>query len=167
LTKKYEGGSMKKTKYKNSLIASTLFVLTTVLASASTDYVEVSLSAEYEDVSIDIENAIANKGLVVDYKGHIGEMLNRTGADVGSNINVYLHADTWQFCSSILSRKMVEENPSNIAYCPYIVYAYELTAKPDTIYVGYRKHVSDDLIPGSVHESIDLLLESILKEATE
>ena len=41
------------------------------------------VEAAFEDVRFDLENAIVNRGLVIDYVSHIGTMLERTGEDVG------------------------------------------------------------------------------------
>ena len=94
-------------------------------------------------------------------------MLDRTATDVGSTNPVYKRAETWQFCSSILSRKMVEVNPVNIAFCPYIIFAYETVDKPGTVVVGYRKHEAEDDASEKILSEIDDHLESIVKEVAE
>lgn len=157
---------MNTTFLKAALVTSAICVLPAAWVQGASN-IEYSVEAAFEDISIDIDNAIANRGFVVDYKGHVGDMLNRTAADVGSDVNVFIHADTWQFCSSVLSRKMMEINPSNIAYCPYIVYAYELTNQPGTIVVGFRKHETEDAASKEIFNTIDGHLEAIVKEATE
>jgi hypothetical protein len=43
-----------------------------------------SKQASFEDVRFELENAIVGRGLVVDFNGNVGRMLERTGADVGS-----------------------------------------------------------------------------------
>jgi len=158
---------MKMKFIKTVFMVSTLCILPAAWVYASSHIVEMSVESVFEDVSIDIDNAIANRGFVVDYKGHVGEMLNRTADDVGSSNMVYLYADTWQFCSSVLSRQMVEINPSNIAYCPYIIYAFELTSQPGTVVVGFRKHETQDSASEDILRTIDDQLEMIIKEATE
>jgi len=40
---------------------------------------------------------------VIDYVSHTGEMLNRTGADVGSDVVLFDAADIFVFCSATLS----------------------------------------------------------------
>ena len=39
-------------------------------------------------------------GLVIDYTSHVGDMLNRTGADVGSDVRIFDAADIFIFCSA-------------------------------------------------------------------
>jgi len=97
------------------------------------------VEAAFEDISFGLENAIVNRGLVIDYTSHIGEMLERTGADVGAAKSLYSNAQTMLFCSAVLSRKAMEADPANIAYCPYAVFAYEQADMPGKIVFGYRE----------------------------
>ena len=43
--------------------------------------------------------------LVIDYTGHIGDMLDRTAKDVGATKKIYAQAEAMQFCSATLSRR--------------------------------------------------------------
>ena len=41
------------------------------------------------------------------------------------------------FCSAVLSRKVMEADPANIAYCPYTLFVYD-TPEPDgMVTVGF------------------------------
>ncbi|MBM20961.1 MAG: DUF302 domain-containing protein [Stappia sp.] len=93
----------------------------------------------YDDVRFDMENAIINRGLVIDHVSHIGEMLARTGADVGSDKVVFANADAMMFCSARLSRAAMEASAGNIAFCPYVVFAFETPDAPGRVTVGFRK----------------------------
>jgi hypothetical protein len=70
---------------------------------------------------------------------HLGEMLDRTRADVGSDVQVYAQADALEFCSAVISRRMVEADPANMVFCPFTVSAYVLPDEPGVTYVAYRK----------------------------
>lgn len=118
----------------------------------------------FEDTAFALENAIIGKGLVIDYVSHIGEMLDRTGADVGSEIDVYDSARIFVFCSAVLSRKMMEADPQNIRFCPWGVFVYQ-TPGAETATVGYRT-LTDEATPAdSPLREIETLLDSIAKEA--
>src|SRR5262245_17600340 len=95
--------------------------------------------AKFEDVKEDVASAVAKRGLVIDYTGHIGAMLDRTAKDVGATKKIYARAEAMQFCSATLSRRMMEADPSNITVCPYVIAIYSLPADPDTVYVAYRR----------------------------
>lgn len=97
------------------------------------------VEAAFDDVRFDLENAIVNQGLVIDYVSHIGDMLARTGADVGSNTEIYARAEAMLFCSAALSRAAMEADAGNIAFCPYSVFLYETPDAPGRVTVGYRR----------------------------
>ncbi len=127
-----------------------------------------SVEADFSDVLIDVESAIMNGGYVIDYQANIGDMLKRTAADVGSTESVYLNAQTWQFCSSILSRATMEANPANIAHCPYVIFAYETEASPGQVVVGFRTHKSDsDSASDESLLAVDKALTDVIDDATE
>lgn len=92
----------------------------------------------FEDVRFDLENAIVNRGFVIDYVSHIGDMLERTSEDVGGEKQIFADAQSMLFCSANVSRKAMEADAVNIAYCPYSVFVYELPDQPGMITVGYR-----------------------------
>ena len=49
-----------------------------------------SLKADYDDVKERVVMAIENRGLVVDHTARVGEMLERTGKDLGRDRRIYL-----------------------------------------------------------------------------
>ena len=95
-------------------------------------------------------------------------MLERTGADVGSSKPVYRQAEYFTFCSAKLSRSMMEADPANIGFCPYVVFIYETAAAPGTISVGYRRPPAQgsDASRAALAD-IDALLDGIVKEAVK
>lgn len=128
-----------------------------------------SLRAEESDfdaVRFGIESAIENRGYVIDYHARVGEMLERTAADIGADASPYSNAETWQFCSAILSRQMVDADPANIAHCPFVVYAYETREEPGVVVVGFRPHADDgEERSRAALEAIDRELAEIVAEA--
>lgn len=128
----------------------------------------VAVEGAFEDVAAYVADAIVNRGLVIDYRGYIGRMLKRTGADAGSAKPIYRDAQFFQFCSAVFSRRTMEADPRNIAYCPYVVFVYELAANPGTVHVGYRRPAR----AGSAESrkalaAVESLLDAIVLEATE
>lgn len=127
-----------------------------------------AVEADFDAIRFGVESAIENRGFVIDYHANIGDMLERTTADVDAGETPYRAAETWQFCSAILSRRMVQADPENIAYCPYVVFAYETREAPGTVVVGFRTR-SDSSENGSseVIAVIDRELAAIVAEATD
>ncbi|NNE52178.1 MAG: DUF302 domain-containing protein [Sulfitobacter sp.] len=110
----------------------------------------------FDDAKFSVESAIVGEGLVIDYVSHVGEMLNRTGADVGSDMKLFEEADIFVFCSAVVSRKAMEADPMNIAHCPYGIFVAEREGK---VMVGYRNY------PEGPMQEVQALLDGIVKEA--
>jgi uncharacterized protein (DUF302 family) len=120
----------------------------------------------FADVRQDVEIAITNRGLVVDHVSHISEMLERTGKDLGLPGNIFGQAESLQFCSATVSRRMMQADPANIVFCPYSVVVYTLPKDPKTVYVGYRRPelVGSPASKASL-KAVEELLDGIVKEA--
>jgi len=128
-------------------------------AAASDHVTTYKVETDFEDVAFGVETAILDRGLVIDYVSHVGEMLNRTAADVGATTQVFSRADSYLFCSAVLSRKMMEADPDNIGHCPYSVFVYELADAPGEVLVGYRT------MPEGEMKEVEALLDAIAREA--
>ncbi len=135
-------------------------------AFASDSVMYTRKGATYEDVRTDLESAIIQEGLKIDYTGNIAGMLQRTGPDVGSNQPVYQNAEFFTFCSAKLSRAMMEADPANMAQCPYVVFMYQRAATVNEVTVGYRKVAVAGRGAKSLEE-INKLLDRIAKTATK
>ena len=121
-------------------------------ADQSTTY---AFDGTFEDAAFGVENAIVNKGLVVDYVSHVGDMLNRTGKDMGSDVELFKAANIYLFCSASLSRQVMEADPSNIANCPYGIF---VTERDGLVEIGYRNLLEASMAP------VAELLDSIARE---
>ncbi|THH38031.1 DUF302 domain-containing protein [Aliishimia ponticola] len=110
----------------------------------------------FEDATFAVETAIVGQGLKIDYTSHVGEMLARTGADVGSTTEIFKAADIFLFCSASLSREVMEADPMNIAHCPYGVFVAQTA---DGVVIGHRKYPEGEM------QKVEALLDEIVKEA--
>lgn len=119
----------------------------------------------YEDALFGLEQAVIGAGLLIDNRSHVGEMLARTAADVGSSTTLFENAEILMFCSASLSRKMMEVDLTYIARCPYAVYVFVHPGEPDAAYFGYRRVSAPDTPEDSPLKEIDALLDGIVKEA--
>jgi len=123
--------------------------------------------AKFEDVRDDLKLAIEGKGLVIDYHSFINRMLERTGKDVGSGRKLYADAQAFVFCSAVASRKTMEADPANIAFCPYSIVVYATAQDPGTVHVSYRRPWRPDGSAASraALEAVAALLDGIAREA--
>jgi uncharacterized protein (DUF302 family) len=122
----------------------------------------------YADVREAVEQAITGRGFVINNVSHVGDMLARTGKDLGGTKQVFLHAEAFEFCSATVSRRMMETDPDNIVFCPYIIAIYVVPQKPKEVRVAFRKTqmVGSKASQESLKAVNDLLTE-IIREAVE
>lgn len=151
---------------QTAALAATAALLAGAAAAQPSSVTTYEVDAPYEQVRQDVEDAIINHGLVIDYNAKIGDMLARTAEDVGAEKKIYEDAETLQFCSAVLSRDAMAADPANIAYCPYAVFVYQ-AAGADTVTVGYRK--LDEEGSGenmNALSEVNALLDEIAREAS-
>ncbi len=123
-------------------------------------------ASEFEEVIDNIKMAITDRGMLVSGTLHVGDMLNRTRKDLGFEKQVYLRAESVEFCSARMSHLMVAADPGNLVICPFTVAAYVLADNPDQVYIAYREHVlagESDETARAVRE----MLDGIAREAAE
>jgi len=130
-----------------------------------------TITGDFDEVFGDLQDAVINRGLVIDYVGDVGKMLERTAdaakGATGSNTKVpYLNARYLQFCSSALTHQAVDADVQNIAMCPYVVFAYQTRAEPGKVSVGYRQI---QLAPSDASQvaltKVHDLLQAVVNEA--
>lgn len=135
------------------LFAAFLLCATPVMAEETITY---GFDGSFDDATFAVENAIVGQGLVIDYVSHVGEMLNRTGADVGSDVKLFDNADVFLFCSAVVSREVMEADPMNISHCPYGIFVTDMDGK---VTIGHRD------FPDGVMQKVEALLAGIVAEA--
>lgn len=121
------------------------------------DAITYTFDGSFEDASFAIENAIIDRGLVIDYTSHVGDMLNRTGADVGSDVAIFDNAQIFLFCSAAVSRRVMEADPMNIMHCPYGIFVADMGGE---VMIGHRDY------PDGPMQEVEALLDAIILEAT-
>jgi len=118
----------------------------------------------FDDVKDAVVMAIEGKGLVIDRVAHIGDMLDRTGRDLGAGRKLYGKAEILEFCSARVSREMMEVDPHHIAFCPYTIAIYTVgggaPGEASLVHVAYRRPPKLKGMAG-----VERLLEEIVREA--
>lgn len=136
-------------------------------AAAATPGVAIhSVKGGFDDIKERVVAAIENRGLVLNYTARIGDMLERTGKDIGRGRQVYVKAEMLEFCSAAISRATMEADPRNIVSCPYAIAVYTLPDDHGKVYVAYRK----PLVTGSGQSmkalrEVGKLLDGIVRDA--
>lgn len=123
------------------------------------EYKTVVVDDTIDNVTFAVESAIIDKGLVIDSVSHVGEMLARTGVDMGSDVVLFEEANVYNFCSASVSREVMEADLMNIAFCPYGIFVFSTPDTPDQTTVGHR------IMPGESMTPVNTLLDAIIADA--
>jgi uncharacterized protein (DUF302 family) len=150
-------------------ITGLLLVLAMPALALAADGFSVTFKAKgkYEDVRDQIQTAIEGKGLKINHMNQIAGMLERTGKDLGAARQVYVGGEQFEFCSSTISRAMMEADPHAIVMCPYIISVYTLPGDA-TVYVSYRKPAaSKNPALKKALADVEKLLTEIIKDGMQ
>jgi uncharacterized protein (DUF302 family) len=137
-----------------------LLVCGSVSAVASdSPFVTYESELPFETVMQDLQAAIEGQGFYVNNIVHMDKMMERTGKGLGMEKQIFLRAESIEFCSAILSRRMTEEDPRRIVNCPFNISVYVLPSKPDVTHIVHRRVTLGD--PSPVMEEVQRMLESL------
>jgi uncharacterized protein (DUF302 family) len=153
--------------FRNALAAILLlFGLAHGVFAADDHMVVLTKIGSFDDVRDAVDMAITDRGMVVNNVAHVGEMLERTGKDLGESRQIFLKAEVLEFCSAVVSRKMMESDPDNIVFCPYAISVYVVPENPGEVRVAYRKpRLVGSPDSQKALKAVDELLSGIVKEA--
>ena len=122
----------------------------------------------FADAREAVEQALTGRGFVIYSVSHIGDMLERTGKDLGGGKQVFLKAEALEFCSATVSRRMMEADPDNIVFCPYIIFIYVVPGNPNEVRVAYRKtQMVGSQDSQNALKAVNELLTEIIQEAVQ
>ena len=152
--------------FRTASAAILLFAGLTHGALAADEYMAVfTKTGSFDDVRDAVEMAIIDRGMVVNNVSRVGEMLERTGKDLGETRHIFLKAEILEFCSATMSRRMMESDPDNIVFCPYAISVYVVPEKPGEVRVAYRKlQIAGSPAPQKALKAVEELLSTIVRE---
>ena len=137
-------------------LLSAIFAVSVSSAAFAGEAFTYPFDGSFDDATFAVESAILGQGLVIDYVSHVGDMLNRTGADVGSDVKIFDNADIFLFCSAVVSRQVMEIDPMNITHCPYSIFVMETE---NGVTVGHQDY------PDGSMQAVENLMQQIVAEA--
>ena len=144
---------------KHLITAATILIAGLAHSALANDTVTYEVTDQsYDDLMFGLENAILDFGLVISEHNHVGDMLERTKADLGATETIYAYADVFGFCSAPLSRAAMLEDPMNIRFCPYNIFMY-LISEDSPVIIGY------DVYPEGALQDVQALLNYITRSA--
>jgi uncharacterized protein (DUF302 family) len=128
-------------------------------------YAVYESESNFEDVVDALKLAIQERGMYINNVMQMGEMLERTGKDLGMDEVIYTDAEAIEFCSAVLSRKMTSENPSRIVNCPFIIAVYRLPDQPETTYLAHRTFPTEEIEESAVMREVAEMLKAVAEGA--
>lgn len=128
-------------------------------AASGADMITYDTDQSFGDVTFGLENAILDAGLVIDHVSHTGDMLERTRADLGSDVVLFQEADIYSFCSAQISREVMEADPMNVVFCPYDIFVIVRPETPDVTTIGFRTY------PEGAMKKVEAMLDGIARSA--
>lgn len=141
------------------LILPLILATTLAVPALAQEITSLVVNDSFDNVAFSLESAIIDKGLTIDSVSHVGDMLERTRMDVGSDITLYSDANVYSFCSAGISRDVMEADIMNIAYCPYGIFIFSTPDAPDQTTIGHR------FMPGETMAPVNALLDEIIEAA--
>ena len=144
---------------KHLITSATILIAGLAHSALANDTITYEVTDQsYDDVMFGLENAILDFGLVISEHNHVGDMLERTKADLGATETIYAYADIFGFCSAPLSRAAMLEDPMNIRFCPYNIYMYQISE-------GFPVIIGYDVYPEGALQEVQALLDDITRSA--
>ncbi|MEA3640514.1 MAG: DUF302 domain-containing protein [Lamprobacter sp.] len=142
-----------------------LLLLSLSAQTAAADYVVYESDSRFSDVMDGLKLAIEQRGMFINNVMQMNEMLERTGADLDLGGPLFGQAESVEFCSAVLSRKMISEDPRRIVNCPFIIAVYTLPDAPDTTYVAHRKIPVAETEQSPAMKEVATMFEAIAGDA--
>jgi uncharacterized protein (DUF302 family) len=146
-------------------LAAVAAALTLTTAAHAGGYAVYESDSSFQDVLDGLKLAIQERGMYINNVMHMGDMLERTGKDLGMDETIYVNAESVEFCSAVLSRKMTAEDPARIVNCPFIVAVYTLPDQPGTTYVVHREIPEAETRESPVMQEVADMLKAVSEGA--
>jgi hypothetical protein len=143
------------------------FLLSVSLSSAlaAPGYAVYESESDFGTVMEAAKLAIQERGMFINNIMHMSDMLDRTGKDLGTTAQIYQRAESIEFCSAVLSRKMMAEDPGRIVNCPFIISIYTLPGRPGKTYVAHRIIPQEEVAGSPALSKIAGMLKAIAESA--
>ncbi|EGV28018.1 hypothetical protein ThidrDRAFT_4175 [Thiorhodococcus drewsii AZ1] len=143
----------------------TSLLLASVTAMAAGGYQVYRTDSAFEDVLDGLKAAIQERGMYINNVMDMGVMLERTGKDLGTPDPIYAKAQSVEFCSAVLSRAMLQEDPTRIVNCPFIISVYERHDERGITYLVHRTIPMEERTASPIMARIATTYEELAESA--
>jgi uncharacterized protein (DUF302 family) len=149
-------------RFKKGLMALSMSIgLLSQSVMGAPGYAVYTRDSAFSDVMDGLKMAIQERGMYINNVMNMGEMLERTGQDLGLGASPFGQAESIEFCSAVLSREMIQEDPARMVNCPFIISVYILPGDADTTYVAHREIPTDQVESSPIMAKVAEMLKSI------
>jgi len=144
------------------------FLITSSLASyeiidAKNIYTVKIENASFQNKFVNLKDEIIHNSFVIVHELNLANSTNII-SKVLKKKKVLVNGKTLLICKGSFALQMLEENISNITYCPLAISTYE---KDETIFISFRKYKSfnkNDTIANKINEQLKKLILDSLKD---
>jgi len=150
---------------KSLTAMATLALLALPTLTLGAPYAVYESASDFDTVLDAAKNAIAERGLYINNVMHLGQMLERTGKDLGIGGPIYSRAESIEFCSATLSRKMTEENPNRLVNCPFILSIYTLPGQEGKTFIVHRNIPVEETASSAAMREVAEMLQGVAEGA--
>ena len=120
-------------------------------------------NASFQNKFVNLKDEIIHNSFVIVHELNLANSTNII-ANVLKKKEVLVNGKTLLICKGSFALQMLEENISNITYCPLAISTYE---KDETVFISFRKYKSfnkEDKIANKINEQLKKLILDSLKD---
>lgn len=151
--------------FRRRLRATLIALLTLAGPATAGDAVVHESNNSFEDVLDALKLGIEERGLHINNVMNMGEMLARTGKDLGADQVIFTRAASVEFCSAVLSRQMTAEDPGRVINCPFIISVYTLPDRPGVTFVAHRAIPPAETAASPAMQAVAAMLQDLAEAA--
>lgn len=118
-------------------------------------------SESFQEVLVNLKDEISFQGFIIVHELNLAKSTSNVAKALKQKA-VLTNGINLLMCKSSFTLKMIQENPSNITYCPLGISVYEVKNEVFISYKKYHKLNFDDKIFKEVNEKLkNLILKSL------
>jgi hypothetical protein len=125
-------------------------------AAQAQDVITFDFDGSFDDATFAVESAILDRGLVIDLMSHVGDMLNRTGGDVGSEQMVF---DECRYLPVLLGRDLAPGDGGRSDEYRALPLLHLRRGDGREVTIGHRAY------PDGPMQEVEAMLDSIILDA--
>jgi len=123
----------------------------------------ITSNTSFQNKFVNLKDEIIHNSFIIVHEINLANSTNNI-ANVLKKKEVLVNGKTLLICKGSFALQMLEENISNITYCPLAISTYE---KNETVFISFRKYKSfnkEDKIANKINTQLKKLILDSLKD---